>query len=69
MWFSAGMANILGEDKRQQIIVLGRLGWTLRRTETATGIRRETASAYLKAAGVAIRPPGRWGHPPANLAI
>jgi transposase len=69
MWFPAGMANILGEDKRQQVIALGRLGWTLRRIETATGIRRETASAYLKAAGVAIRPPGRWGHPPANPAI
>ena len=69
VWFSAGMANILDEDKRQQIIALGRLGWTLRRIETATGVRRETASAYLKAAGVSIRPPGRWGHPPANPAI
>ena len=59
----------MDEDTRQQIIALGRLGWTLRRIETTTGVRRETASAYLKAAGVAIRPPGRWGHPPANPAI
>jgi hypothetical protein len=60
MWSSPGMANILGEDKRQQIIAFGRLGWTLHRIETATGIGRietatgigrETASAYLKAAG------------------
>jgi transposase len=31
-------------------------------------VRRETAGAYLKAAGLAVRPPGRWGHPPANPA-
>ena len=24
-------------------------------------MRRETASAYLKAAGVGVRPPGAWG--------
>jgi hypothetical protein len=35
----------------------------------ATGVRRETASAYLKAAGLAVRPSGRWGHPPAKPAI
>jgi len=49
---------------------LGRLGWSLRRSEQATGVRRETASSYLKAAGIAVRPPGRWGRPavskPAN---
>ena len=64
----AGMTNILSDDKRQQVLALGRLGWTLRRIEQATGVRRETASAYLKAAGLAVRPPGRWGHPPANPA-
>ena len=41
-----------------------RLGWTLRRIQAATGVRRETAGAYLKAAGLAVRPAGRWGHPP-----
>jgi hypothetical protein len=25
------------------------------------GVRRETAGAYLKAAGIAVRPPGAWG--------
>ena len=46
------MANILGDEKKQQILALGRLGWPLRRIEQATGVRRETASAYLKAAGI-----------------
>ncbi len=53
------MANILGNDRQQQILALGRLGWPLRRIEQATGVRRETASAYLKAAGTPIRAPRR----------
>ena len=63
------MANILSEAKKHQVIALGRLGWTLRRIEAATGVRRETASTYLRAAGVIVRPPRRWGHPPAKPAI
>jgi CxxC motif-containing protein (DUF1111 family) len=55
------MSNVLSDDKRQQIIALGRLGWSLRRIEQATGVRRETAGAYLKAAGISVRPPGGWG--------
>jgi len=55
------MSNVLSDDKRQQIIALGRLGWSLRQIEQATGVRRETTSAYLKAAGISVRPPGRWG--------
>ncbi len=62
------MANILSDAKKQQVIALGQLGWTLRRIEQATGVRRETAGAYLKAAGLAVRPPGRWGQRPANPA-
>jgi len=59
----------LSEEKQQQIIALGRLGWPLRRIEKETGIRRETAAGYLKAAGVAVRPPGAWGRrPPAKPA-
>jgi transposase len=61
---AAGMSNVLSVEKRQQVIALGRLGWSLRRIEEATGVRRETASAYLKAAGIALRPPRRWGRPP-----
>jgi transposase len=55
------MSNVLSEAKRQQVIALGRLGWPLRRIEQETGVRRETASVYLKAAGVGVRPPGAWG--------
>ena len=61
------MANVLSAEKRQQVIALGRLGWSLRRIEEATGVRRETASAYLKAADVAVRAP-RGGEPPAKPA-
>jgi transposase len=52
------MSNELSDDKRQQVIALGRLGWSLRSIEQATGVRRETASAYIKAAGISVRPPG-----------
>src|SRR5579862_6621864 len=62
------MSNVLSEDKRQQVLALGRLGWSLRRIEQATGIRRETASSYLKAAGLAVRPPGKWGREPSEQA-
>jgi transposase len=62
------MANILGSEKREQILALGRLGWPLRRIEEATGVRRETASRYLKAAGIDVRAPGGWGHVAAKPA-
>jgi transposase len=55
------VSNVLSKTKKQQVIALGQLGWTLRKIEQRTGVRRETASGYLKQAGVAIRPPGRWG--------
>lgn len=55
------MSNVLSDQKKQQILALGQLGWTLRRIEQFTGVRRETAGAYLKAAGIAVRPPGAWG--------
>jgi len=51
----------LNEQTKQQVITLGRLGWSLRRIQKATGVRRETAAAYLREAGVGIRPPGLWG--------
>ncbi len=55
------MSNVLSEEKKQQVIALGKLGWPLRRIEKFTGVRRETAGAYLKAAGIGVRPPGAWG--------
>src|ERR1700694_1713948 len=51
------MTNILDDDKRRDVLALGRVGWTLRHIEQATGVRRETASAYLKAAGIPVRDP------------
>ena len=64
------MSNVLDETKQQQVIALGRLGWSLRRIEAATGVRRETISWYLRAAGVAVRRrggrPTQW--PPPNPA-
>ena len=63
------MSNVLNEAKKQQVIALGRLGWPLRRIEQETGVRRETVGAYLKAAGIGVRPPGAWGRrPPAKPA-
>ena len=63
------MSNVLSEEKKQQVIALGKLGWPLRHIEQATGVRRETASAYLKAAGVVVCRPG-WGRrPPAKPAM
>jgi len=58
----------LNEEKRQQVIALGRLGWPLRRIQQETGVRRETAGAYLKAAGIAVRPPRAWGRKPPKPA-
>jgi transposase len=64
------MSNVLDETTQQQVIALGRLGWSLRRIEAATGVRRETISRYLMAAGVAVRRrggrPTQW--PPPNPA-
>jgi transposase len=55
--------NVLSDEKKQQVLALGRLDWPLRRIEEATGVRRETASGYLKAAGIAVRAP-RTRRPP-----
>src|SRR5713226_3852035 len=64
------MSNVLDNEKQQQIRTLGQLGWSLRRIEQATGVRRETISAYLRAAGISVRTrggrPGVW--PPPNPA-
>jgi transposase len=62
------VSNVLNEQTKQQVIALGRLGWSLRRIQKATKVRRETAAAYLREAGVAVRPPGLWGHGSASPA-
>jgi len=64
------MSHVLSRDKREQVIALGRLGWSLRRIEQETGVRRETAGDYLRVAGIALRRPGGWGrHSPSKAAI
>jgi transposase len=64
------MSNVLSEEKRHQVLALGRLGWSLRRIQESTGIRRETASGYLKAAGIPVRAQGgrprQWPPKPAT---
>jgi transposase len=63
------MGNVLTDEKQQQILALGRLGWTLRRIEAATGVRRETVGGYLRAAGLIVRRRGRPGEAAAKPAI
>ena len=63
------MSNVLDEEKQQQILALGRLGWSLRRIEAATGVRRETIGGYLRAAGISVRGRGRPGERAAKAAI
>jgi transposase len=55
------VSNVLSEQKKLQVIALGRLGWSLRRIERETGVRRETAAGYLKSAGIGVRSSGAWG--------
>jgi transposase len=63
------MSNVLSEEKKQQVIALGKLGWPLRRIEQETGVRRETAGAYLKAAGISVSRPSWRGRSPSKPAI
>ncbi len=67
------MSNVLSEEKRDQVIALGRLGWSLRRIEKSVHIRREMVGGYLRAAGIPVRPRGAWGRrdpaKPANEVI
>src|SRR5262245_14181036 len=63
------MSNVLADDKHHQILALGRLGWSLRRIEQATSVRRETISGYLKAAGIVVRGRGRRRASTAKPAI
>lgn len=59
------MSNVLSEEKQKQVIALGQLGWSLRRIEKVTGVRRETAAGYLRAGDIPVRPPRGWGKRPA----
>src|SRR5687767_14006117 len=63
------MSSVLADDKHHQIVALGRLGWSLRRIERTTGVRRDTISGYLKAVGIVVPGRGRRGASPAKPAI
>ena len=63
------MSNVLDITKQQQIVALGRLGWTVHRIAEATDVRRETAARYLRAAGLPVRGRGRPGDGSANAAM
>jgi transposase len=63
------MSNVLDDNEQQQICALGRLGWTLLRIQHATGVRRETVGAYLRAAGIPVRGRGRPSEDQAKPAI
>jgi hypothetical protein len=55
------MSNALSEEKKQQVIALGKLGWSLRKIERETGVRRETAGAYLRGGWDCHTDPARLG--------
>jgi len=40
------MPNYLKMERKQQVIALLELGWSYRRIEAETGVRRETVSEY-----------------------
>ena len=63
------MSNVLDHSRQQQILSLGRLGWTLARIQETTGVRRETISGYLKAAGIPVRGRGRPSESKSKPAI
>jgi hypothetical protein len=63
------MSNVLDRQKQHDIVALGRVGWSLRRIEAATEVRRETIGEYLRAAGVPVRGRGRRSEAPAKAAI
>jgi hypothetical protein len=63
--------NVLSEEKKQQVLALGRLGWSLRRIERSIHIRRETAATYLKrrAFPSGRRGGGGRGHPKPAIEV
>jgi transposase len=63
------MSNVLDPTTQQQVLSLGRLGWSLRRIEQTLGVRRETVSNYLKAAGIPVHGRGRRGESKPKPAI
>src|SRR5262245_30290660 len=65
----AAMSNVLEPQKQQEVLALGRLGWTLTRIGRATGVHRVTVGEYLRAAGIPTRGRGRPGEGPPKPTI
>ena len=65
----AGMSNVLEQYKQEEVLALGRLGWTLQRIGQATGVHRVTVGEYLRAAGIPVRGRGRPGEGPPKPTI
>ena len=45
--FTVRRVNVLSEEQKQRAIAVGRLGWSLRRIQRETHIRRETAGRHI----------------------
>jgi transposase len=63
------MGNVLDQQQQQQILGLGRVGWTVRKIATVTGVDRFTVRGYLRSAGISVRGRGRPGEQAANPTI
>jgi len=64
------MPNYLKMPKKSQVLALLELGWSYRRIEAETGVRRETVSGYdaARQANAAKTFPGSGPSPPPNTA-
>ena len=62
------MPNYLKMPKKSQVLALLELGWSYRRIEAETGVRRETVSRYdrMRRANAAKTFPGSDASPPAD---
>ena len=65
------MPNYLKMPKKSQVLALLELGWSYRRIEAETGVRRETVSRYdrVRRANAAKTFPGSDPSPPPNSLI
>ena len=65
------MANYLKMPKQSQVLALLELGWSYRRIEAETGIRRETVSRYdrVRRANAAKTFPGSTPRPRFTAAV
>jgi len=64
------MANYLKMPKKSLVLALLELGWSYRRIEAETGVRRETVSRYdrMRRANAAKTFPGSGASPPTDSA-